>query len=83
MRLVCILILAFQFIFYLRLVMSFFPLATGSPASSVRDLTVVLTDPLVIPLRRRLPPLHGALAGFGLAELLVLLGLHLLEVFFC
>jgi uncharacterized protein YggT (Ycf19 family) len=83
MRVVCILILAFQFVFFVRLAMSFFPITTGSPASSVRDLTVALTDPLVVPLRRSLPPLPGMMAGFGLAEIIVLLGLHVLETIIC
>ncbi|MCP3988495.1 MAG: YggT family protein [Actinomycetia bacterium] len=83
MTYVCIFLLAFQFVFLLRLVMSFFPLGSGSTASSVRDLAVVVTDPVILPLRRSLPPLPGALAGFGLAEILVLIGLQVLETILC
>ena len=80
---VCILLLLFEFVFLLRLVMSFFPIPTGSPAAGVRDLTVLVTDPVVQPLRRSLPPLPGALAGFGLAEILVLIGIQLLVRVLC
>ncbi len=52
----CILLLAFQLVFLLRLVMSFFPLRSGSTVSGVRDLAVVVTDPVLLPLRRSLPP---------------------------
>lgn len=83
MSLICILLLAFQFIFLLRLVMSFFPISGGSTAASVRDLTVVVTDPVVLPLRRSLPPLPGGMAGFGLAEILVLIALRVLESILC
>ena len=83
MSVVCIFLLAFQFVFLLRMVMSFFPLASGSTASSVRDLAVVVTDPIVLPLRRTLPPLPGGFAGFGLAEILVLIGLRVLETILC
>lgn len=79
----CIALLAFRFLFLLRMVMSFFPIATGSTAASVKDLSVTLTDPLVLPLRRRLPPLPGMMAGFGLAEILVLILLTLLERLIC
>lgn len=81
--LICILLLLFQFVFLLRMVMSFFPLRSGSASSGIRDLTVVLTDPLVVPLRRSLPPLPGAMAGFGLAEILVLIGLQIVISIVC
>lgn len=83
MRLICIFLLAFQFVFLLRMVMSFFPLKGGSSAASVRDLAVVVTDPIVTPLRRSLPPLPGAMAGFGLAEILVLIGIQILIQIIC
>jgi len=83
MRIVCILLLIFQLVFLLRMVMSFFPLGSGSTASRIRDLTVVLTDPVVLPLRRSLPPLPGAMAGFGLAEILILIGIRILVQFVC
>ncbi len=83
MDVICILLLAFQFVFLLRLVMSFFPLAQGSTASSIRDVTLVMTDPVVQPLRRALPPLPGAMAGFGLAEILILIGIQVAARIFC
>jgi len=83
MRLLCILLLVFQLVFLIRMVMSFFPISSGSTASRFRDLTVVLTDPVVLPLRRSLPPLPGAMAGFGLAEILVLIAIQILVQFIC
>lgn len=80
---ICVLLLVFQFVFYLRLVMSFFPISSGSTASGVRDLTVAVTDPVLSPIRRSLPPLGGALAGIGLAELLVLIGLQIIIQIVC
>lgn len=82
-ELICIALLLFQFVFLLRLVMSFFPIATGSMASTVRDSAVALTDPVVLPIRRRVPPLPGVLAGFGVAELIVLLVLVVAIGVFC
>ncbi|MEL7209661.1 MAG: YggT family protein [Actinomycetota bacterium] len=83
MTVICIVLLAFQFVFLLRMVMSFFPLASGSTAAGIRDLTLVVTDPVVQPLRRSLPPLPGAMAGFGLAEILVLIGLQIIVRILC
>lgn len=83
MWLICVLLLVFQFVFLLRMVMSFFPIPSDSSAAGIRDLAVAVTDPVVAPLRRSLPPLPGALAGFGLAEILVLIGLQVLVSIIC
>ena len=83
MRIVCILLLAFQLVFLLRMVMSFFPIGSGSPTGRLRDLTVVLTDPVILPLRQRVPRLPGAMAGFGVAEIIVLIALQILLRIVC
>ena len=41
------------------------------------------TEPVVFPLRKSLPPLPGALAGFGIAELVVLIGLQIIGAIVC
>ena len=83
MGLFCILILAFQFVFLLRMVLSFFPIREGTVPATVRELAIAVTDPVVFPLRRSLPPLPGALAGFGIAELVILIGLQILGAIVC
>lgn len=83
MNLLCILVLVFNFVFLLRMVLSFFPIREGTVAAQVREVAVVATDPLVYPLRRSLPPLPGAMAGFGIAELLILVGLQILGLLIC
>lgn len=75
--LVCILLLLFQLAFLLRIVLGFFPLAPGSGSATVRDLSVLVTDPVVLPLRRAVPPVGGAMS-FPVADLLVLLILAVL-----
>jgi uncharacterized protein YggT (Ycf19 family) len=79
----CILIRAFTFLFLLRIVLSFFPLSEGSLGESVRNLAWTATEPLVLPLRRALPPLPGLMAGFAIAELLVLILLQVADRLVC
>ncbi|MEM7322013.1 MAG: YggT family protein [Actinomycetota bacterium] len=83
MRILCILIRAFQFVFLLRMVLSFFPIQEKTLAASVREFCMTATEPVVFPLRRALPPLPGVMAGFGIAELLVLIGLQLVGGIIC
>lgn len=82
-QLPCIFILLFQFVFFVRLVSSFFPLKEGTFPATMREVSVVITDPVVWPLRRSLPPLPGAMAGFGVAELVLLIGLQIIGSILC
>jgi len=83
MDLVCILVLLFQLAFLLRIVMSFFPIGAASPVANARDLIVTITDPVVLPLRRALPPLPGGMAFFGIAELVILVLLFVITGVVC
>lgn len=79
----CVLLLLFEFAFLMRLVLSFFPLAHDSSWAAVRSAAVSATEPVVMPIRRAVPPLPGALGGFGIAELLVLIGIQVLARLIC
>lgn len=79
----CIPILLFEFVFLLRLVLSFFPIQHDSLWGSARSVSVVLTEPVVLPVRKAVPPLPGALGGFGIAELLVLIALQVIIQIVC
>lgn len=81
-EIICIFLLLFQLAFLLRIVLGFFPLAPGGGTATVRDLTVLVTDPVVLPIRRALPPMGGGLA-FPVDTLLILIGLQVIIAFVC
>lgn len=80
---ICIALLTFQFAFLLRLVLTIFPLQDASFMLKVREIAFSVTEPVVHPIRQRVPPLTGAMSGFGIAELLVLVGLWIATLLFC
>ncbi len=79
----CVLIQLFQFVFLTRLVITFFPVSPTSLAGRYRDLSIKVTEPVVVPVRKIMPPVTGALRGFGFAELIVLLILAVLGQIIC
>ncbi len=83
MDLICILLLLFDIAFLLRIVMTFFPIAYGSPVGTVRDLVVAITDPVVWPVRRAVPPLSVGSVNVGMAEIIILILLSVLIQLFC
>ena len=78
----CIALLLFELAFLLRIVLTFFPLAPGGGTATVRDVALLVTDPVVMPIRRAIPPMGGAI-GVPVADILILLGLQILIAFVC
>jgi len=82
-EILCIVVLLFQLLFLLRLVLSFFPIQPDTAWGNLRSIAFTTTEPVVVPVRRVVPPLPGALAGFGIAELLILIALQLFVGIIC
>jgi YggT family protein len=57
-----------------RVIFSWFPISRGSPMESVYSFLYAVTEPVLGPVRRALPPL----GGFDLSPLIVIFGLQLL-----
>lgn len=56
-----------------RIIFSWIPIAQDSPVAIVRTLLVRVTEPLMGPLRRALPPLRIGGFGLDLSPILVLI----------
>jgi YggT family protein len=57
-----------------RVLLSWFPISRGSPMETVYSFFYTVTEPVLGPVRRALPPL----GGFDLSPLVVIFGLQLL-----
>jgi len=76
----CNLILIYTVVLFGRIVLSWFPVAPGSAMESVSRVLGMLTDPVLEPLRRVLPPVGGML---DLSPLVVFIALAILRSFVC
>lgn len=79
MLLICRLLQAFLIILVARIIMSWFPVTPGSALSSVYSLLFRVTEPILGPLRRMMPPL-GML---DLSPIIVFFGITLLMNYVC
>jgi len=60
---VCSLIQLYVLLLVVRVVMSWFPISPNGPAETVAGFLYMVTDPVLVPLRRLLPPVRmGAMA---------------------
>lgn len=78
MALVRTLLLAYLLVIFVRVVMSWFPLQPGGFGAQVYGLTVRLTEPLLGPLRRALPPLRFGAAAIDLSPIILIVGIQIL-----
>lgn len=83
LALLCFAAYAYQLVIFAAIIVSWFPVQPGSGLERVRDVLHALTEPVLGPLRRLLPPVR--LGGFALdlSPIIVLIGLTILQSILC
>ena len=79
MGVVCGLLLAYFLVLLLRLVLSWFPLQPDGIAAQFFGLTITLTEPVLGPLRRVLPPLRLGGVALDLSPIVAFIALRILR----
>ena len=59
-----------------RIILSWFPMQSGGIFATIHDFLVAITEPLLGPVRRMLPPIGVGGMGFDLSPIIVLLFLR-------
>lgn len=75
MGLVLSLLNLFSLAIFARAILSFFPLSPSSPMASVSQFLYRITEPVLAPVRRVLPPM----GGLDLSPLVVIIGIQILS----
>lgn len=79
MNLVCALLQVYFVVLIARIILSWFPQRPGSALSSITSVIFSVTEPVLGPLRRVIPPL----GMFDLSPLIVFIGLQILQRAIC
>lgn len=66
-----------------RMVLSWFPLSPGSALAPVYGFLHTITEPVLGPIRRMLPPVALGGMGLDLSPLIVLIGIQLIQARVC
>ncbi|HUR18009.1 MAG TPA: YggT family protein [Acidimicrobiales bacterium] len=78
MGVVCAAVQIYLVAIFARVVLSFFPLAPGTVMSSLFSTLYTVTEPVLGPIRRILPPIGGGGIGIDLSPMIVVLVVQLL-----
>ena len=83
LEIACIALTLYWWILLLRVVSSWFPVSPGGTAASLVGFLLLVTDPVLIPLRRILPPVRMGSVGFDLSPLVAFFGVMFLQRILC
>jgi YggT family protein len=80
---ICTLLQLYLLVVFVRILMSWFPIAPGGGAERVYGVLYGLTEPILGPLRRTIPPVRLGMSALDLSPLIVLIGGNILIANLC
>ena len=81
MRILADVVELYIIVVFIRVIFSWIPTSPSSQAGKVAHVFVLLTDPLLRPIRRIVPPLRFGGMAIDLAPLILLIALEILHAF--
>ena len=81
--LICTLLNLYLIVILVRIVLSWIPISEGSAFEGVANFFFILTEPVLGPLRRILPPVRLGAMALDLSPLVVFIGIQLLRGIIC
>ncbi|MGI8810655.1 MAG: YggT family protein [Acidimicrobiales bacterium] len=81
--LLCRLLDAYLIVMFARIILSWFPVEPGSGLASVYGFLYAITEPVLGPIRRVIPPLGMGGMGLDLSPLVVFFGISILRNAIC
>jgi YggT family protein len=76
MALVCWLLSAYVYVILIRIILSWFPISPHGSVAAVAGFLYLLTDPVLGPVRRALPPVRLGMMALDLSPIVVIIGLQ-------
>lgn len=81
--LICQLLLAYLVLIFARIICSWFPISPESTLASIYAFLHTVTEPVLGPLRRVIPPMGMGGMGLDLSPLIVIFGITILRSVIC
>jgi YggT family protein len=80
---VCRVLQIYSLVIIARIILEWIPVTFDHPVAKVRRLFRVVTDPVLVPVRRLIPPVRAGGMGIDLSPLVVLVALNVAARFIC
>jgi YggT family protein len=76
--LVCLLLSLYSWVILARIILSWVRVEPGTPVASIYSVVFNLTEPVLGPLRRAIPPVRLGMAALDLSPIIVFVGITLI-----
>ena len=76
--LICILLQLYFYALFARILLSWFPVSPGGAVASINAVLATVTEPILGPLRRSIPPVRLGMMALDLSPIIVFIGIRLL-----
>ncbi|HEY9557146.1 MAG TPA: YggT family protein [Acidimicrobiales bacterium] len=78
MDLICSLLNIYLLVIFGRILMSWVRIVPGTPMASVHSVLFTLTEPVLGPLRRAIPPVRMGMAAIDLSPIILLVAIRII-----
>jgi YggT family protein len=75
---ICTLLFFYQWIIFARILMSWIRIEPGTAMASVYSVVFNLTEPVLGPMRRAIPPMRMGMAALDLSPIIVFIGIMII-----
>jgi YggT family protein len=83
MGIICVALQLYVIVLFARVILSWFPISPGSAMEGISDVLMMLTEPVLGPLRRAIPPVRLGAMGLDLSPLIALFGVQIIQRIIC
>lgn len=83
MGLICTLLNLYLIAIFARIILSWFPVSPGGLAAQLFSFLYTITEPVLGPIRRAIPPLGVGGMGMDLSPIVVIIGVRVLAGILC
>ncbi len=78
MNAVCAILQIYVLVIFARVIFSWVRVTPGTPVASIYSVIFNLTEPVLGPLRRAIPPVRMGVAAIDLSPLIIIVGVRLI-----
>ena len=81
--LLCTALYLYLFVIFARILLSWFPLDPNGAGAAIAGFLYLLTDPILVPLRKLIPGVRLGRVMLDLSPIIAIIGIQLLLSFVC
>jgi YggT family protein len=75
---ICLILRLYVLVILARVIFSWVRVTPGTPVASIYSVVFGLTEPVLGPLRRAIPPMRMGVAAIDLSPLIIIIGIQLI-----